>query len=344
MAFALALILAWGQDAAAAPESPAQPPSPAHIIVTTVAPLDAQRLADALRAYLDDVGVRIEPHLAGAADGLRQQLEDARRLGHTAQATAVVRVERDLSAGEPGEVEIQLIDLTTDEVVIATIASPARDEDRYRALALKIQALFRTRWSARQARSEAQDPPSGELDGSQEARFAARAPWDVALDVGLALVSFPISGPVFDGVEVRGRWLPTPRIALAIGTAVLGSTSASSGGVEAVTTIVPIRGTAMLRLATGRAALFAGPAAELSFLRVNASSATTPVRSVRHVMLALGGEADARLALVGPLCLFARTAALGVLNGERYDAAGVPLIDTSRFELTGTVGLALGIP
>ena len=61
-------------------------------------------------------------------------------------------------------------------------------------------------------------------------------------------------------------------------------------------------------------------------------------------MVALGGEADGRLALAGPLWLFARAAALGVLNGERYDAAGTPLIDTSRFELTGTVWLGLAIP
>ena len=40
----------------------------------------------------------------------------------------------------------------------------------------------------------------------------------------------------------------------------------------------------------------------------------------------------------------ARYAALGVLNGERYAATGAPLIDTSRFELTATMGLGLGIP
>jgi len=344
MALALALALASGPEAAAEPA--AQRPAAAHLLVTTVAPLDAQRLADVLRAYLDDMGVRVDSLPAGTTGGLRQQLDDARRLGQAARATSVVRVERDGGEGNPGGLEIELIDLTTDEVVIATLASPARDEDRYRAVALKIQALLQARWSAEQPRPAPEEGASREHAGADVAasRSLSGAPAALALDVGLAVVSFPIGGPVLEGLDLRARWMPSPRLALALGTALLGSASASSGDVDAVATILPIRATAMLQLAAGRAALFAGPAAELSLLRVTASSATTPVRSVRHAMVALGGEADGRLALAGPLWLVARVAALGVLNGERYDAAGAPLIDTSRFELTGTVGLALAFP
>lgn len=356
MALVLALMLAWAPRTPAA-EPATGVPATTDIVVTTVAPLDAQRLADVLRAYLDDMGLRVEPLEAGKTGGLRQQLDEARRLGQAAGATTVVRVERAASDGNGGGLELELIDLTTDEVVIATIASPARDEDRYRALALKIQAILRGRWSAAHpggpagSRASAatvagggSSPQVPGADAVWSARFMAGAPAALALDVGLGLVSFPLAGPVFDGLDVRARWLPTPHIALTMGTVLLGAAHASHGDVDAVATMIPVRATATLRLATGRATLFAGPAAELSLLRVAASSATTPVRSVSHVMVALGGEAEGRLALAGPLWLYARAAALGVLNGERYDAAGAPLIDTSRFELSGTLGLAIAIP
>src|SRR3569623_2697790 len=93
MALVLALVLAWAPRAPAA-EPVTGVPATTDIIVTTVAPLDAQRLADVLRAYLDDMGLRVEPLAAGTTGGLRQQLAEARRLGQAAGATTVVRVER----------------------------------------------------------------------------------------------------------------------------------------------------------------------------------------------------------------------------------------------------------
>ena len=342
MALAVALVLAFGQDGPTAPDQ-ASP----QIIVTPVAPLDAERLADAVRAYLDDVTIRVEPQPSAATDGLRQRLDDARQVGQATHATAVVRVERVPSAGEPAEVEIELVDLTTNEVLIATVVPPVRDEDLYRALALKIQAMLRVRWSGAASGASVQgqaSPGPGGPDALVSSRLGAATPSSLSLDLGLAVVSFPIGGPVLDGLDIRGRWRPSRRIALTLGTAALSSVSASSGGVDAVASIIPVRASAMLRLAAGRAELFVGPSAELSFMRISASSATTPVRSTRHVMLAVGGEADARLAVGGPLWLFVRAAALGVLNGESYDATGVPLIDTSRFELASTLGLAVGIP
>ena len=338
MALAVGLVLASGQD------SPTAPP---QIVVTPVAPLDAQRLADAMRAYLDKVTVHIEPPRPAAPDGMRQRLDDARRVGEPVHAGAVVRVERVPAGGEPAEVEIELIDLTTDEILIATVAPPTRDEDLYRALALKIQAMLRVRWSGAPPGKGGQgsdSPGPAGPDAVVSATFVAGTPSAFSVDVGLAILSFPISGPLLDGLEVRGRWRPSQHVALTLGTALLGSIRASSGGVDASASIVPLRLSAMLRLTAGRAELFAGPAAELSFLRISATSTTTPVRSAHHAMLALGGEMDARLELSGPLWMFVRAAAMGVLNGERYDASGVPLIDTSRFELASTLGLAVGFP
>jgi hypothetical protein len=76
---------------------------------------------------------------------------------------------------------------------------------------------------------------------------------------------------------------------------------------------------------------------------VSAASATTPVRSARNVMVGLGAEAEGRVAFLASAWLFVRAAALGVLNGERYDAGGAPLFDTSRLQLSGSVGVGVGL-
>jgi hypothetical protein len=78
-------------------------------------------------------------------------------------------------------------------------------------------------------------------------------------------------------------------------------------------------------------------------VRVAASSAT-PVRSTRNLLLGLGAEAEARLVVMGSAWLFARAAVIGVFNGERYQAAGTPLFDTSRVQLSGSVGVGVGLP
>jgi len=62
------------------------------------------------------------------------------------------------------------------------------------------------------------------------------------------------------------------------------------------------------------------------------------------VMVGVGAEVEGRVAILTSAWLFARAAALGVLNGERYDVAGTPLFDTSRFQMSGTLGAGIGLP
>jgi hypothetical protein len=240
-----------------------------QIVVTTAPSIDAQRLADALRVYLDEFGIRVETRPAGEGDDLRKQIEDARQLGEALRAVAVVRAEH----GARGFVELELIDLATSKALVVSVPRPERDEDLYRALALKIQAVLRATLS--EARAEL-DPRSslGRLVAESPARAPeAAAPAGptpaLALDAGYAFVAFPGDGPSFTGLAVRAAWRPRAHLELALGTAALGSAGASNG---------------------------------------------------------------------------TRGAALGVLNGERYDAAGAPLFDTSRLQLSGTLGVGLGLP
>ena len=194
-----------------------------QIVVTTAPSIDAQRLADALRVYLDEFGIRVETRPAGEADDLRKRLDDARQLGEALRAVAVVRAEH----GARGVVEIELIDLATSKALVVSVPRPERDEDLYRSLALKIQAVLRATLS--EARADL-DPRSslGRLVAERPARApevaapAARTP-QLALDAGYGVVSFPSDGPSFTGLAVRAAWRPRAHLELALGTAALGS-------------------------------------------------------------------------------------------------------------------------
>ena len=312
-----------------------------EVVVTTTPSMDAQRLADALRVYLDEYGIRVETRTAPDAADLHDRLEGARKLGETVRALAVVRAEH----AARGTIDIELYDLATDKAVIVSVPRPARDEDLYRALALKIQAVLRATLS--EARGNL-DPSSSA--GRLVARDAgAEPPADartrLGLDVGYGFVSFPIdNGPLLGGLAVRASWRPRQRLELAVGTAALASTTASNGAVDATATVIPIRACVRIPFAVGRSEILVGPCADASFVHVAASSMTMPVRSTRNVLMGVGAEGEARLIVLGSAWLFARAAAIGVFNGERYEAGGTPLFDTSRLQISASLGAGIGLP
>ena len=342
---------------------------PDSVVVTAAAPLDSQRLADALRTYLDEFGIRVEVAPATAGGDLRTQLDDARHLGESVRAVAVVRAERETR----GEVEVELYDLATDKALVAAVRRPVRDEDLYRALALKIQAILRATFS--EARGELQPgSPVGRLLAAND-NGTAPAPPDnrpetvpaaatvsapdsiarelperqappathLALATGYAIVSFPVGGLVLQGVEVNGVVLPRPWLELTLGSAALGSLHAAGGGVVAVMSVIPVSAAALLRLTRRRTELLFGPSAELAFATVSPNSGTLPVHTTHDVIIGLGGEAEGRLRAWETTWVFARVTALGVLLGERYDVSGVPILDTSRFELSAVAGIGVAL-
>ena len=340
---------------------------PDSVVVTAAAPLDSQRLADALRTYLDEFGIHVEVAPATAGGDLRTQLDDARHLGESVRAVAVIRAERETR----GEVEVELYDLATDKALVAAVRRPVRDEDLYRALALKIQAILRATFS--EARGDLQPgSPVGRLlaandDGTapetprpetahatatisapvslapEPPDWQARRATHLALATGYAIVSFPVGGLVFQGVAVNGVVLPRPWLELTLGSAALGSVHAAGGGVDAVMSIIPVSAAALLRLTNRRAELLFGPSAELAFASVSATSSAMLPHSTHDVIVGVGGEAEGRLRAWETTWLFARVSALGVLLGERYDVSGVPILDSSRFQLSAVAGIGVAL-
>ncbi len=259
-----------------------------EVVVTTTPSMDAQRLADALRVYLDEYGIRVETRAAPDAADLRERLETARRLGETVRALAVVRAEH----GVRGTIEIEIYDLATDKAVVVSVPRPARDEDLYRALALKIQAVLRATLSEARAISIRAHP----LDAWSRAMPAHRrwsppppaARMRLGLDAGYGFVSFPNDGLLFGGLAVRASWRPRQRLELALGTAALSSASASSGIVDATASVIPLRACVRIPFAIGGSEILLGPCVDASYMRVSAASTTTSVRSTANVMVGAG--------------------------------------------------------
>jgi hypothetical protein len=311
------------------------------IVVTTAPPLDTQRLADALRVYLNEFGIEVDITAPDATGDLRERIADARRLGKSVRAVAVIHVE----PGTPDEVAIELTDLATDKTLIATMPKAARDEDLYRTLALKIQAILRATLSEA---SSSIDPQSavGRLvsESTPAATSDSARSGPLELEAGYEALSLTAAGIVLQGLAVTVTYSLPKRIDLSLGTALLGSTNVASGDVNAVTSVVPIFLGARARWRKERVELAVGPTAEVGIASVTAISSVVPVRPSRDILLALGAEGEVRLKIGGPAWGYLRAGALGVLEGPRYDIEGVPVLDTSRLQISLSGGLGLRFP
>jgi hypothetical protein len=316
-----------------------------RIVVTTAPPLDSERLADALRVYLGEFGISVEVAPADQSDDLRERIADARRLGESVRAVAVIRAE----PGTPDEVGIELTDLATDKTLIASMPKAARDEDLYRTLAFKIQAILRATLSEAGA---SLDPHSavGRLVSESPPTIAAPAPpppppGPLSLQVGYEALSLSNAGVVLQGAALTATYNLRGRFELSLGTLLLTSTQLASGGVDAVASLLPVLAGARVRWARQRVELAAGPVAEVGVTSVTTpSSSPVPVHSSRDVVVALGGEGELRLRITGPAWGYLRASALGVLDGPRYNIEGVPVLDTSGLQLSMSAGLGLRFP
>lgn len=320
----------------------ANQPQPERIVVTAAGTLDAQRLSDALRVYLGEFEIQIDGAPPDTAQDIRTRMMAARRLGESVRAVAVIH-----AGGErPDAVEIELDDLTTQKTLIASVPKPARDEDLYRTLALKIQALLRATLS--EAR-DTLDPRSaaGRLAAQETVVATPEAGGTgggrLSLEAGYAALSLTAAGATMHGLAVFGSWNVSRRFELAVGTAVLGNKHLSNDSVQVVAGIVPVFVAARARWRWRRMELLAGPSVEAALASITpvSQSDTVQVRSARNVILAAGAQAELRVWLAGPLVWYERAEALGVIDAPSYDVGGMPVLDMSRLHLTGSLGVGL---
>jgi hypothetical protein len=330
--------------------------APDQVLVSAPAPLDADRLADTVRAYLGEFGIRVAVTPAVPAADLRTEIEGTRAVGERARALAVVRV-----GGAAGDtVEVEMVDLQTDKVLLATLPRPPRDEDLYRALALKIRSVLAATLS--EARTTmTPDSPAGRLVArppepvlpapavSEPVPAAPAAlrptlePSRVAVEVGYASLSFPGGGLLLQGLALDGGVAPWRWLDLRLGTALYATARDTTGGVDTELRVVPAFLAARVRAQRGAISSYLGPSATLAYVHASPVSTTVGVRPSTAALVALGAEAEGRWAVARGAWIYARLAGAAVLSGQRYQVAGAPVFDTSRPELAGTAGLGIGL-
>jgi hypothetical protein len=313
---------------------------PHRLVVTAAPPLDADRLADVLRTYLDGYDVEVRARQAPPSAGdLRQDLAATRSAADEARAFAAVRI-----ATDGQTVEIQLVDALAKKSLVATLSRPRRDEDLYRTLALKVQLLLRSALYESAPTLATTAPTLARLVEpvpSPPPPPILRAP-RLLLEVAYALVTFPLGGVVQNGVTVDGRFV-RKRLEVALGVSALTSLTASRANVTAVIHTVPIVLSAGLHLRGRRLEGSLDGAAELLVVNVDASSSDQSVRSERTVEPALGLQAAGRVRLGSIVRVYLRASALGILTGDRYTANGVALVDLARLQVGAEAGLALAV-
>jgi hypothetical protein len=318
------------------------------LVVTSAPPLDGERLADALRAYLGDSGIDVRTAPAGPSGDLRHDLAETRQAGEAVRAVAAVRV----GGAGASTVEIQVVDRVTDKVLLASIPRPPRLEDLYRAVALKVQALLRS------TLAESPELLRGRPDLARLAGVAATSPSPadastpahrLALATGYALSSFPLGGLTQQGLSVsaaytfRNASILGARLEAGFSLAALQSAKASSGDVTVMVDRVPVGASLALRWSGPHAAALVGVAGEIAFTSVTPSGPPMTANSQRAALPGLGGLCEGRWALGDRAWVFARGEALGMLLGERYLVRGAAVVDTSRLQASASAGLGVAV-
>jgi hypothetical protein len=304
------------------------------VVLTASEPLDAERLADALRTYLDEFAVDVRTAPAVPRGELRGELKATAGLGEPVRAWAVVRI----ADAAPGSAEIEVVDRATGKSLVTSVPRPPRDEDLYRAVALKVQSVLRA--------SLAEPSPvvaSSPVLARLSAVSAAAAEDHVSgLETSFAVVGFPNDHMVQEGLAVAlARRFSQQRLELALAVEVLSGLEARSAAVSATITRVPVSIAARLVRRRTRWEITAGIVGEAAFTTIRPTSSTLSVRSGWSVAPALGGDVGVRVRFAERAWLGARVSALGVIVGQHFTAEGHPLATISGVEVAATMGIGV---
>lgn len=303
---------------AAIPPAPATAPR-SVLVATAVEPLRVDKLADALRTYLDSGRVEVRTAAAVSTGDLRTDLGALAQAGAGEMATTVLRI----SATSTDAVEIALADLPSQRTVLASIPRSDRDEDLYRTLALKVQGLLRV--------TEEQLPLAPSRTALAAPVPAART-GVVDLQAGFTLLTFPLGDVTQEGALFRVRWALTTAMRLGLRLRVLPSMERRSGATDVRLRAMP--------LVAGiercwRGARFEVAGGLLVLAEPRYAEATEGKNTRRDWTFVPGGGVSLGLAVrLSPIVrLSLQAAAVGLPWSSRYRVDEANVFDASRLEI-----------
>jgi hypothetical protein len=181
--------------------------------VSAEAPLSAERLADAIRSYVDGVALEVAPAPGG-------------REGVATPGVVEVSLRR-LGASED---EVELVLLDGEETILSRLPRAMRSEDLYRSAALKVHSLLERRTSPAL--------PPDTLGVHQDATTDS-SPRRLMLDAGFALL-VPSAGPVRGGLRLAAGMRLAQRWHLLAGAYVEPGQSTRASGIDVSAWELPI--------------------------------------------------------------------------------------------------------
>jgi hypothetical protein len=284
--------------------------------VSAEAPLSVERLADALRSYVD--GAEVEVAAVGRPD--------ARDGAPTVPGVVEVALRRQGVSDE--DVELVLLDGET--TILNRLPGAMRIEDLYRTVALKVHALLQRRVTASTAPTE--------VVGDR--RATSRDKLDrLMLDAGLAFL-VPSAGPVREGLRLGAGLRLSTRWHLLVGAYLEAEQSTRANDIAVSTWELPIFLNAGFDWHQGTWAGWLDLVGHAAVRRISAQAPEAISNSDVTLSPRVGGAAGLGIPVGRGLHLQLRLALLAVLSDSRYRVDTQEIWPSAR--TLGMVELGLG--
>jgi hypothetical protein len=302
---------------AAAPQA-APVPKRSLLLATAVEPLRVDRLADALRTYLDGNRIEVRTAPAVASGDLRADLAATVQAGAGEDATTVLRI----APTTAEDIEIALSDLPSERTVIASIPRSIRDEDLYRTLALKVQGLLRA----------IEEQPAAPVPPADASETVAAASGRIDLQAGLTVLTFPLGDVIQEGALLRGHWALAETVRLGLGLRVLPAVQRKAGATDVRMRAVPLVAS-VERLWRGPRFEFATGLLVLSEVRHAEATAGQSRQGDWSFVLGGGVSFSFAIRLGRAVRLSLQAAAIGLPWSDRYRVGETTVLDATRLEI-----------
>jgi hypothetical protein len=283
--------------------------------VSAEAPLSVERLADALRSYVD--GAEVEVAAVGRPDS------------HDGMPTAPGVVEVALRRQGTSDEDVELVLLDGETTILNRLPGAMRIEDLYRTVALKVHALLLRRVSASLV-------PADLVGDRMSPRRDKRE--SLMLDAGLALL-VPSAGPIREGLRLGAGLRLAARLHLLMGAYLEAQQSSRVNEIDVSTWEVPIFLDAGFDLHQGAWAGWLDLVGHAAVRRISAQAPEAISNSDVSVSPRVGGAIGIGVAVGRGLHLQVRMARLAVLADSRYRVDRQVISPSARAQGIVEVGL-----
>jgi hypothetical protein len=283
--------------------------------VSAEAPLSVERLADAIRSYVDGVELEVPP-----APGEREGVA----------TPGVVGVSLRRLGATDDEVELVMID--GEETILSRLPRSMRNEDLYRSAALKVHALLERRASPALAPDSLGVHQTATTDGS---------PGRLMLDAGFALL-VPSAGPLRQGLRLAAGLRLAQRWHLLAGAYVEPGQSARVNGIDVSAWELPILLATGFDWHQGAWTGWVDVVGHAAVRRVSAKSPDIVSHSGTSLSPRAGGSTGLGFAIGQGLRLQAQISLLATLADARYRVDGQVVWPSARGLGVIEVGVVYG--